>query len=202
LVCRRLAWALAAEFLGPGRDELVAAVEAELRQRAKGGGADLRRLERRAAELDREAARLLRAIRQLDDPGLVAEYRSAVAERDAVRGELQRAGRLSGPEDLDAEANATADGPWALRESLTAGDPATLREVFHQLVYRIDCTWERVPTKTGNGERCRLAEGRAAVWELGLSCLSGNGPQGGAYRTPPHKRRTLVFTAEDLDAVA
>ena len=96
-------------FLGPGRDALVQEIKSQLRAEPKANSGDVKRLEKRAADLDREVSRLVKAIRTLDAAELVEELAFVQAERDRVKAELAQAGRLTDPVDLDAEAERIAD---------------------------------------------------------------------------------------------
>lgn len=80
-------------YLGPGRDELVTEVKRRLAKEAKVSKVDTRRLEKRAAQLDREVGRLVKAIRTLDAPELVEELAAVRRERQGLQDSLQQAGR-------------------------------------------------------------------------------------------------------------
>ena len=129
-------------YLGPGRDALVQEIRKQLKADTKAGKSDVGRLQKRAAELEREVARLVKAIRTIDAAELVEELALVQAERERVKAELAQAGRLTDAADLDAEAERIADGLWKIGERLTASEPAILREALHQFVSRITCRWE------------------------------------------------------------
>jgi len=162
---RVLEWlvhALQEAYLGPGRDVLVQQITEELKQEVKTSGGDVARMRKRAAELDREVGRLVKAIRTIDAAELVEELAIVRAERDRVREELDRAGSLTDPLDLDAEAERLADTMLDLGKRLADSDPAVLRQVLRQFVSRITCRWERRHGGRGTGKgraRHQLVEG-------------------------------------------
>ena len=161
-------------FLGPGRDELVADIKRRLKAEAKGASGSKDRLEKRLAELDREIARLVKAVRTTDVPELVTESASARSERDCVRAELGRAGRLEQAEDLDAEAERLADEVWNLGEAFADADPAVLRELLQRAVVKITCRWEQ--TEKCRRTWCRLVAGTVELRDSELFAgLSGGG---------------------------
>jgi hypothetical protein len=86
--------ALREYYLGPGRAELVDEIKRQLTAEAKTSKADLKRLEKRAAELEREVGRLVRAIRTIDAPELAEELASVRRERHGVQDALQQAQRF------------------------------------------------------------------------------------------------------------
>ena len=135
------------------------------------------RLEKRAAELDREVSRLVKAIRTVDAAELTEELQIVRAERDRVRAELDQAGKLADPVDLDAEAQRLADTALDLGERLTDSDPAIVREVLRQLVARIICRWERRQGGRGTGSaraKYQLVEGKVELHQQNPgSCLWG-----------------------------
>jgi len=92
--------ALQAEFLGPGRVELVAEIKRQLRAGAKTNKTDTRRLTTRLADLDQQIGRLVRAIRTTDAPELVEELMAARQQRQAALEALQQAARYSDPKTL------------------------------------------------------------------------------------------------------
>ena len=69
--------ALQEEYLGPGRDALVQNIKRELTTQAKAIHGDVARLQKRAGELDREVARLVKAIRTVDAAELPRNCRSS-----------------------------------------------------------------------------------------------------------------------------
>ena len=141
---RVLGWlvhALQKTFLGPGRDALVQEIKKQLRSQAKATRGDVERLEKRAADLDREVGRLVKAIRTVDAAEVVEELAIVRTERDRVKTELAQAGRLTDPMDVDAEAERIADTMLNLGDRLTDADPAILRETLRQFVARITCRW-------------------------------------------------------------
>jgi DNA invertase Pin-like site-specific DNA recombinase len=162
-VLRWLVHALQETFLGPGRDALVQEIKSQLKAQAKASGVDAKRLEKRAADLDREVGRLVKAIRTLDAAELVEELAIVRTDRDRVRAELAQAGRLTVAEDLDAEAERIADTMLDFSERLTDADPAVLREVLRQFVSRIDCRWERHTGKHTGTQRARYQLVRGTV---------------------------------------
>lgn len=140
-------------YLGPGRDALVAEVKEQLKAQPKANGNDLERLKKRAADLEKEVNRLVKAIRTIDAAELVEELSLVQAERGRVKAQLAEAGKLTDPVDVDAEAERIADGLWEIGQHLNDGDPAVVREVLRQFVSRITCRWER------KGVRSRLIGG-------------------------------------------
>ena len=123
----------------------------------------MERLQKRAADLEKEVSRLVRAIRTLDAAELVEELALVQGERDRVKAEIVRAGRFTDPVDLDSEAERIADGLWEIGEHLTDSDPAVLREVLRQFVSRITCRWET--SKSKSQTRSRLVGGTVELRE-------------------------------------
>jgi len=161
--------ALQAEFLGPGRAELVASIRADLERQAAGGDREEKKIQRRLAELDREIQNLAKAARIAADVAEVAtELRRAGDERDALRGRLRRPVAA----DLDAEAERLADGVWRLAEALSTVGPAELRELLRLAVSRIECRWERERTPSGR-TRCNLVGGKVLLRD-GVLSRNGN----------------------------
>jgi hypothetical protein len=115
-------------------------------------------LQKRAADLDREVGRLVKAIRTVDAAELVEELAIVRGERERVKAALADAGRLATPTDLAAEAERIADTLVDLGGRLNDSDPAILRRVLQELVSRITCRWEPGQGK-GRTAKCRLAEG-------------------------------------------
>ena len=144
-------------YLGPGRDALVQEIKRQLKAEPKANSGDVERLQKRAADLEREVSRLVKAIRTIDAAELVEELALVQAERERVKAELAQAGRLTDPVDLDAEAERIADGLWEIGEHLNDSDPAVLREVLRQFVSRITCRWET--SKGKSRSRSRLVGG-------------------------------------------
>ena len=158
-----LVWKLQKVFLGPGRDALVQEVKRQLKAEPKANSGDVERLQKRAANLDKEAGRLVKAIRSLDAAELVEELALVRSEQERVKAELAQAGRLADPVDLDAEAERIADGLWEIGQHLNDSDPAVLREVLRQFVSRITCRWE---TRKGKKRsRSRLIGGTVELRE-------------------------------------
>ena len=130
-------------YLGPGRDALVQEVKKQLKAQPKANSNDLERLQKRAAELEKEVNRLVKAIRTIDAAELVEELSLVQAERGRVKAQLAEASKLTNPVDVDTEAERIADGLWEVGQHLNDGDPAIVREVLKQFVSRITCRWER-----------------------------------------------------------
>ena len=150
-------------FLGPGRDALVQEIRKQLKAEPKANRGDLERLQKRAADLEREVARLVKAIRTIDAEELVEELALVQAERDRVKAEITQAGRLADPVDLDAEVERMADSLWEIGQHLNDSDPAVLREVLRQFVSRITCRWETTQGKLRT--RSRLVGGTVQLRE-------------------------------------
>ena len=129
-------------FLGPGRDALVDEIKRQLQEQPKADNNDLERLKKRAADLEKEVNRLVKAIRTIDADELVEELALVQAERDRVKVQLAEAAKLTTPVDIDAEAERIADNLWQIGQHLKDGDPATVREVIRQFVSKITCQWE------------------------------------------------------------
>jgi site-specific DNA recombinase len=140
-------------FLGPRRAELVKEIKAELTAAAKANGGDVERLTKRAADLDREVGRLVKAIRTIDASELIEELAIVRTERDRVKAELAQARKTSAPADLDVEAERLADTLAELGERLNDAEPAVLREVLRQFVSQIVCEWEPYETRAGKPRR-------------------------------------------------
>jgi len=157
-------------FFGPGRGVLVEEIKRQLSAEAKTTN-DVARLGKRAADLDRQVSRLVKAIRTLDAAELVEELTLVRTERDRVKAELAQANRLTDPVDLDTAAERIADGLWEKGEQLTASDPAVLREVLRQFVSRVTCRWE--PYQAGKYIRSRLVGGTVELREQSLFSVFG-----------------------------
>ncbi len=151
------------EYLGPGRDALVQNIKRELTTQAKAIHGDVARLQKRAGELDREVARLVKAIRTVDAAELTEELQIVRAERDQVRAELDQADKLADPLDLDREAERLADTAMDLGERLTDSDPAVVREVLRQFVAKIECRWKVNPGR--KRAHYELVSGDVELWE-------------------------------------
>jgi regulator of replication initiation timing len=149
-------------YLGPGRDALVQEIRKQLKAEPKANKRDVARLEKRLGDLEKEVGRLVKAIRTLDAAELVEELAMVQAERERVKAELTEACKLAGPLDLDAEAQRIADRLWKIGERLGDSDPAVVREVVRQFVYRITCRWET--TKRKKMSRSRLIGGKVKLW--------------------------------------
>ena len=171
-VAKWLVNALQAEFGadGPGRAELVTEIKRQLRAGAKGSKQDTKRLTARLADLDLQVARLVKAIRTTDVPELAEELAIVRRDREAVQEALLHAGRYQAPQDVDREADATADELGRLVGSLDDGDPATVRQVFGLLVSKITCSWEQTTCRSGR-QRCKLVEGEVELRNLGLQSV-------------------------------
>jgi DNA invertase Pin-like site-specific DNA recombinase len=152
-------------FLGPGRDALVQEIKKQLQGETKANSGDVERLQKRAADLEREVSRLVKAIRTLDAAELVEELALVQAERDRVKAEIVRAGRFADPVDLDSEAERIADGLWEVGQHLNDAEPAVLRELLRQFVSRITCRWETSKSKSKNQTRSRLVGGTVELRE-------------------------------------
>ena len=160
-------------FLGPGRDALVQEIKKQLQGETKANSGDVERLQKRAADLEREVSRLVKAIRTLDAAELVEELALVQAERDRVKAEIVRAGRFTDPVDLDSEAERIADGLWEIGQHLNDAEPAVLREVLRQFVSRITCRWETSKSKSQRQTRCRLVGGTVELREQGPLSVCG-----------------------------
>jgi len=158
-------------FLGPGRGVLVEEIKRQLAAEATTNTGDVKRLEKRGADLDREVGRLVRAIRTIDAAELVEELVLVRTERDRVKAELARAGRFTDPTDLDTEAEQIADGLLEVGGQLTASDPAVLREVLSRFVSRITCRFDQKPGKVRS--RSRFVEGTVELREQSLFSVLG-----------------------------
>ncbi len=158
-------------FLGPGRGVLVEEIKRQLAAEATTNTGDVKRLEKRAADLDREVGRLVKAIRTIDAAELVEELTLVRTERDRVKAELAQASRFTDPTDLDTEAEQIADGLWEIGEQLTASDPAVLREVLSRFVSRITCRFDYRTCKSRS--RSRFVEGTLELREQSLFSVFG-----------------------------
>ena len=129
-----LAWivpALREAFLGPGRDELVNRIKAELEARTSRTGDDSGRLERRLTTLDGEITNLVKLARMTPDVAEVAaELERLQTERERVKAELLRVAGTTRPNDVESEARRIADQVWQLGEALTRAKPETLRKLL------------------------------------------------------------------------
>jgi hypothetical protein len=166
---RILAWLvfkLQEVYLGPGRDILVSEIKKGLQREKKAPSVDTGRLEKRAADLEREIGRLVKAIRTIDAAELVEELALVQAERERVKAEITQASRLTTVSDIDAEAEAIADSLVGLGERLTATDPAVLRETLHQFVDRIDCRWKATPGRKRSAYK--LIRGDVVLRDVGV----------------------------------
>jgi hypothetical protein len=156
-----LVYKLQEVFLGPGRDVLVEEIKRQLSVQAKAPSVDTGRLEKRAADLDREVGRLVKAIRTVDAAELVEELAMIRNERDRVKAELAQAGKQAEPIDVAAETEQIADSLMDLGQQLADGDPAVLREVFNRLISRIECRWKH--RHSGKRDRWELIEGQVTL---------------------------------------
>ncbi len=148
-----LVYKLQETYLGPGRDEFVQQAKAEVMAAAKATSSDVERLQKRAADLDREVGRLVKAIRTIDAAELVEELAIVRAERDRVKAELTQAQKLTAPTDLDTEVKEIVAILSELAEAIDDAEPAVLRQTLRQFVSRIVCEWEPYQTKRGNTRR-------------------------------------------------
>ena len=163
---RWLVKALQDYFLGPARAEVVEEARRYLKAEAKTSQRDLKRLEKRAAELEREVSRLVKAIRTTDMPELLEELEAVRRERQSVQDALQRALGLQDVESIDQAAEAIADELQGLGDGLENDDPAVVREMFRRLVQRIECRWEPLPKRgTGKRQAYRLVGGVVYLWD-------------------------------------
>jgi DNA invertase Pin-like site-specific DNA recombinase len=149
-------------YLGPGRDALVQEVKKQLKAEPKANRRDSARLEKRSADLEKEVKRLVKAIRTLDAEELVEELSLVQAEREQVKAQLAETGKLTDAADLDAEAERIADQVWTIGQRLGHSDPAIVRDVLQQFVYRITCRWET--TDRRKRRRCHLIGGTVELW--------------------------------------
>jgi hypothetical protein len=150
-------------YLGPGRGALVQEIKKQLQGETKANSGDVERLQKRAADLEREVGRLVKAIRTIDAAELVEELALVRSEQNRVKAEIIQAGRITDPMDLDAEAERIADGLWEVGQHLNDSDPAVLREVLHQFVSRVTCRWET--SKGKSRSRSRLVGGTVELRE-------------------------------------
>lgn len=187
--------------LGPTRKELVRQITRDLKTKAKTGRTDAKRLQKRIETLDREITRLVKAIRTIDAPELIAELTSARGERDRIKATLAETpttGRLSG---IESEAERIADTVWELGQRLDTADPGELKETFSQVVAKITCRWDKTETKGGR-TRCTLAKGEV---EFRDDPRFADQSSGGAYASacaPRLNSRILTFSAADLAEIA
>ena len=161
LVLRWLTQKLQEIYLGPGREALVQEIKKQLRSVPKANKRDVSRLQKRAVELDKEVNRLVKAIRTIDAAELTEELALVREEREQVKAQLAQAGKLADAADMDAEAEGIADRLWEIGERLTDTDPAIVRDVLKQFVYRITCRWERIGKKQLHS---RLIGGKVDLW--------------------------------------
>ena len=156
-----LVGALQDYYLGDGREELLAEVKRQLGAEAKekGGKADLKRLEKQAADLGRQVDRLVKAIRISDAPQLVEELEQARREHQTALQAVQDAARIREPKSLDREAEAIVERLWSIGDRLNSNDPAIVREAFRQLVARIECRWQAEPSRNEKRITCHLLGG-------------------------------------------
>ena len=118
----------------------------------------------------------------VDAPELARELAAAKDERDMVKTALAAAAAYKAPEDVQKEARRIASTVWRLGERLTDADPATLRELFRQMVSRITCRFEKVARKGGR-QFTRLVEGRVELRPSAMfDCLSSDGVHAGRWQ--------------------
>lgn len=158
-------------YLGPGRAAMVQEIKRQLGTQAKANSGDVERLQKRAADLDRQVARLVKAIRTVDAAELVEELVIVRGERDRVKAELAQADRSADAVDLDTEADQIADSLQEIGERLTTQDPAILREVLHRFVSKITCRWEHQSGRRRSSYL--LVEGRVELRPQTLSSVCG-----------------------------
>jgi site-specific DNA recombinase len=171
LVQKWLVQTLQSLCLGVDRGKLVQAVKNHVQRQNEAPSVPTGRLEKRAADLDKEIGRLVRAIRTIDAAELTEELALVQAERDRIRAELVQAAKRATPVDVEVEAEAIADSLMQLGERLADSDPAIVREVFHRLVSKIECRWQQ--RETGKRTRWDLVEGRVKLRPQALLSVYG-----------------------------
>jgi site-specific DNA recombinase len=144
-------------LLGPGRDELTREIRRELEARHNGTGGDAKRLQSRLVALDAEVRNLVRLARTAPDVDEIAgELAQARSERESIKAELSRVGRVV---DVEAEARAAVDRLWNLGRRLGKADPLELRTLLRQAVGRIVCQFQKGDRTASGRVRCSFVKG-------------------------------------------
>ena len=149
-------------LLAVPRDELIKLISQEMKRSRKDTKADAKRLQQRLEILDAEVGRLVRAIRTIDAPELVEELATVRADREVVKLSLAQTTTTNAPGGPSAAAEQLAGEIWALGEAFAGAPPEALRDLFRQLVRRIDVEWTIEQGKAGH-RRCTLVGGKAKL---------------------------------------
>ncbi len=141
-------------------DRLRKVLHREIAQRQDSSLSGCVALRRQVADLDREIERaaenFLRAPAEVLD--LIGNKLSALKrQREHLHDELRVAERAREPKDIDREVDALVSNLWRLGEDIARADPARKREVFRQMVERIELRFDRV--KQGKKTACPLRSG-------------------------------------------
>ncbi len=141
-------------------DRLQKAMRKQIEGRRTANGGDttalVKKLNELNREIDRAADNFLRAPSELLD--VIGGKLSAMKrERDHLQKELKANKPAKGPQDADAEIEAVVGRLWRLRKEIAEGEPARRREVFRQLVSRIDLRFDKV--QKGKRTECPFRSG-------------------------------------------
>jgi DNA invertase Pin-like site-specific DNA recombinase len=150
------------DFINPENlRKLREEIDRQLQRKRKGDPAEARRLQSRIADLGRQIDQGNANLALLPPElmgGVVAKVRGWKDERDHLQAELDALQAGRDPAGADRrQAEAALAELSTLEEKLRDADPQRLRDVFRQLVERVECWFERVPW--GKRFRHRLSRG-------------------------------------------
>jgi site-specific DNA recombinase len=140
-------------------ERLRAALRKQLGEQ-RGGSGSTAQIRRQLADLDRgidlAAENFLRAPADVID--IVAKKLAAMKrQRQLVQDELKAAELAERPKDVGAIVEAAVAHLWRLGEDMAKAEPARRREVFRQMVERVDLRFEKV--QRGKRTECPLRSG-------------------------------------------
>jgi site-specific DNA recombinase len=141
-------------------DRLRGALRRQLTQTTGAGSTEIAELRKQLGELDREIDRaadnFLRAPAEVLD--LVGAKLTALKRRrEHVQNALRAAEAAGRPIDVEAEIEAAVGHLWRLGEEIAQAEPARRREVFRQLVAKIELRFDQV--SRGKRTECPLRSG-------------------------------------------
>jgi hypothetical protein len=142
-ITRAIVRKLQAAFLDPGHlqelRERVAEIEAAQRSESNLGA-----LRRQVTDLEaqiRQGNERLLILPEDRLPGATAALRAWEADLAKARAELQRVETASPVRDLEARIEAAERALWSLHDALQAEDVPLLRELFRELIERVELHW-------------------------------------------------------------
>jgi hypothetical protein len=90
-------------------------------------------------------------------PGVIAKLREWESELEAARLELRRIGTASPVADLEKRIEAAESALWRLQDALQTEDAPLLRELFREMIDRVELRWEH--KECGRRTRASFAGG-------------------------------------------